>query len=81
MNEYKHALGKFSERIKNAEIQKPLQEVKPVQKKAKLPGEEVQLMIWIEKGLMKKVKLLAIDQGKSIKEFVTEAMKNFIEKQ
>ena len=81
MNEYKHALGKFSERIKNAKIQKPLQEVKPVQKKTKLHGEEVQLMIWIEKGLMKKIKLLAIDQGKSIKEFVTEAMKKFIEKQ
>ena len=55
--------------------------MKPVQKKAKLSGEEVQLMIWIEKGLMRKVKLLAIDQGRSIKEIVTEAMNKFIEKQ
>ena len=79
MNEYKDALGKFSERIKTAETQKPLQQVNPVHRKARNPEEEVQLMIWISKALMKRVKLRVLEENSTIKDITTLALKEYLD--
>lgn len=79
MNEYKDALGKFSERIKSAETKKPLQQVNPVQKKTRNTDEEVQLMIWISKTLMKQVKLRVLEENSTIKDITTSALKEYLE--
>ena len=81
MNKYQDKLSGFAERMKTEENLTPIQEVNPISKESsKLPKKEIQLNIWIPISLMKMIKQKSLDKDKTIKEFVTDAVISFINK-
>ena len=81
MTKYQDKLGRFAERLKSDSTEAPLQEVKPIVQKVTPKTEtEVQLNVWIPKSLMKKVKQKSIDNDKTLKDLVTEAVILYLDK-
>jgi len=62
---------------KSSNKTKPLQKVVPIKVKE---NEEVQFSFYIEKQLLKKTKLKALENDVSIKSLINEAIKYFLEK-
>jgi hypothetical protein len=79
MTEYKDKLNNFGERYKKANTVSTIQEVRPINEKFPKNEDETQLNIWIPKNLMKKLKRYSIDQDKTIKDSVIEAISKHIE--
>lgn len=67
----------FADRVKTEPVQLPVQKVMPVGLVAS-PKEEQQLNVWIPKDLMKRLKVKGAEADKSLKELVTEALKQFL---
>ena len=61
--------------VKSNNEQNIIQKIVPISKKE---IEEIQFSFYIEKELYKKLKLKAINQEKSMKEIVNEALRKFI---
>jgi NRPS condensation-like uncharacterized protein len=79
MNEYKSELSNLTQRLKQANEQKQLHEIKPVVEKSVKTKNEVQLMIWIDADLMKKLRICTIEKGMTIKDMVGKAISNYLE--
>lgn len=69
----KESFGNLLNQAKSANSNKTIQRVVP-EKSSKLENE-TQFSFYIDKGLLKKLKLEAIDQDKSIKELINESIK------
>ena len=77
--EYDQKRTNFADRLKNAPTAVQMQEVNPVANRNEPPPEEqVQLNAWIPKSLMKKLKAKALDEEKSIKTCLSEALENYL---
>jgi predicted HicB family RNase H-like nuclease len=55
------------------EVSTPMQKVVPVT--AKKRENEVQYMLWMDKELMRSLKLKAVDTGRSVKDLIEEAVR------
>ena len=80
MTEYKDKLSSFAARLKTEQPKTPIQEVIPIVVIAKSKDPETQLNIWIPKSLMKNLKKHSIENDKTIKDFVIEAISKYIER-
>ena len=76
---YKEKRNSFAERLKTAPAAAQMQKVEPVQTVVVEPKiEEVQINAWIPKDLMKRVKTKAVQEERSLKEVVTEALLAYV---
>ncbi|MEQ1552692.1 MAG: hypothetical protein ABL929_00870 [Ferruginibacter sp.] len=75
MGEYDEKLNSFKNRVNAAPAKTPIQEVRQVEIKIKT---EVQLNVWIPKDLLQAVKLKAVNENKSIKQIVQQAVENYL---
>lgn len=75
--DYANKLQGFAERVKAEPVQVPVQKVIPVQTMSE-SKEEQQLNVWITKDMMKRLKVKAIENDKTLKEMVTEAIEQFL---
>lgn len=78
MNDYKSKLTGLSERLKSADSTKKLQEVKPVQTPL-VKEEEEQLMCWVPKSLMKKLRIKVVEEDSSQKAVIIKLLKGYLE--
>lgn len=78
MTEYQDKLSGFAARLKTEEIRTPIQEVKPLIKTGRHTEPEIQLNLWIPKSLMKQIKLKSLNAELSIKDWVTQIIKEKI---
>ncbi len=77
--EYDQKRTNFADRLKSTPAAIQMQEVNPVTSRNEPPPEEqVQLNAWIPKSLMKKLKTKALDDEKSIKSCLCEALENYV---
>jgi hypothetical protein len=77
MKEFTTELSILKQRLLQANEKKQLLEIKPVEKTTKA-NKEVQLMIWIDADLMKKIKFRTIEEETSIKEIVSKAVTKYL---
>jgi hypothetical protein len=76
---YKEKRNSFAERLKTTPAAAQMQKVEPVQTIVIEPKiEEVQINAWIPKDLMKRVKTKAVQEERSLKEVVTEALLAYV---
>ena len=76
---YKEKRNSFAERLKTTPAAAQMQKVEPVQTVVVEPKiEEVQINAWIPKDLMKRVKTKAVQEERSLKEVVTEALLAYV---
>ena len=54
---------------------KTIQKVSPIQP----PKNGTQFSFWIDKGLLKKLKIKAVDEGRSLKDLVTQSIQKYLE--
>lgn len=77
--DYKEKRNSFAERLKTTPAAAQIQKVEPVQAVIVEPKiEEVQINAWIPKDLMKRVKTKAVQEERSLKEIVTEALLAYV---
>jgi hypothetical protein len=77
--DYKEKRNSFAERLKTTPAAAQIQKVEPVQTVVVEPKiEEVQINAWIPKDLMKRVKTKAVQEERSLKEIVTEALLAYV---
>jgi predicted HicB family RNase H-like nuclease len=77
--DYKEKRNSFAERLKTTPAAAQIQKVEPVQTVVVEPKiEEVQINAWIPKDLMKRVKTKAVQEERSLKEVVTEALLAYV---
>jgi hypothetical protein len=57
----------------DSEVSTPMQKVVPVT--AKKRENEVQYMLWMDKYLMKSLKLKSVETGRSVKDLIEEAIR------
>lgn len=69
-NEYNQKRNELAERLKNQPSETPIQKVEPIKETEKV--QEQQLNVWIPKTLMKRLKNVAVEQDKSLKEIIIE---------
>jgi hypothetical protein len=76
---YKEKRNSFAERLKTTPAAAQMQKVEPVQTIVVEPKiEEVQINAWIPKDLMKRVKTKAVQEERSLKDVVTEALLAYV---
>jgi hypothetical protein len=76
---YKEKRNSFAERLKTTPAAAQMQKVEPVQTEVVEPKiEEVQINAWIPKDLMKRVKTKAVQEERSLKDVVTEALLAYV---
>ncbi|MFD0749121.1 hypothetical protein ACFQZS_03145 [Mucilaginibacter calamicampi] len=77
MEDYKNKLGALAGKLKQERPQTPIQQVQPV--RAKAPKEkEVQFNNWLPKSLIKQVKRFALEQERTIKDVLIEALQHYL---
>jgi len=77
MNDFKDKLDAFSQRLVNANQAAPIQEVRPVKKEKK--ETTVLTTIHLPEKIHKKIKMYCIQNGTTIKDFITETLTNSLE--
>jgi hypothetical protein len=81
--DYLEKRSNFADRLKNTPTNLPIQEVTPVrpqpQVQTKPPAvEEIQINAWIPKDLMKRLKTKGLEDDKSLKNCIIEALENYV---
>ena len=75
MEDYKEKLDNFKNRVSTANTTTQLQEVRKLDTKQQA---EVQLNVWIPKTMLHTLKLKSVNDDKSIKQLVQEAIENYL---
>lgn len=78
-SDYQDNRSKLADRVKNAPMRIPMQEVRPLEEK-KPKIEEVHVNFWAPVDIMDEVKILSIRNKKTIKQLAIEAFTDLIEK-
>lgn len=73
----KHDFKSLIDRVKQESIEIPIQKVAPIRKHKK---EEVQFNFHIDKDLLKTLKLIAIDENRSLKEIIHDSINLYLKK-
>ena len=77
MEDYKNKLNSLAGKLKQDKPQTPIQQVQPV-KAQPVKEVEVQLNIWIPKGLMKDIKTYGLANDTSQKDITIDALKCYL---
>ncbi len=77
MEDYKNKLSSLAGKLKQDKPQTPIQQVQPV-KTQPIKEAEVQLNIWIPKGLMKDIKNYGVANDTSQKDLTIDALKYYL---
>lgn len=74
---YKSKFETFANKLKTEAPKIPIQEVNPIVPKA-VKEEEGQLVAWIPKQLLKRVKSFGVENELSIKDITTKALEQYL---
>lgn len=78
MADYKEKLGGLANRLKTEQPKTPIQEVTPIKAVAENKPDTAQLNVWIPKALLKKMKILGLEQELSLKEITIKALEAYL---
>lgn len=76
---FQDKFSSFKDRIQTEKPAMPMQTVSPVKAKEAIKEQEVQFGVQLPKSLIKKLKLFALENDKSMKEVLVEALRNHID--
>ena len=77
MEKYNEKLKDLANRVKNSNQIIPLQQVSEASVKIKV--DEVQLNVWMPKELLFSLKRKALDEQKSLKQIINDAVKKYLD--
>lgn len=74
----KDKLAGMANKLKSDKPKTPIQEVNPVKSKEVSKENTAQLNVWIPKGLVKRMKVYALEQELSLKDITIKALESYL---